>query len=150
MEARLIVAIAFAAGCHRAPPPGAPITPPSPDAPVAIAPPPDAALPLPLDRDPPALVARELALLEQVADAIAAEGSCAARATSLDAIAAEAAPVIAARQALLAAGLAEAREAALAPARPRLTEVVDRIAHDGRVCATDAAFARALDHALAP
>ena len=150
MGARVLVVLVLAVGC-RARTPAAPSTATPPPA-VAIAP--DAApapdAPLPLDRDPPALIARELALYERVAEAVAADGTCATRASAIEGVATDAAPVIAARTSMIAAGLADARDAALDPERPRLAALVERIAQAGAPCASDLTFERALDHALAP
>lgn len=150
MRARVATSGLVALFACRAPAPAAP--PAAPAAPIAIAP--DAApmpdAPLPLDRDPAALVAREVDLYERVAAAVATDAPCAERAAAIDALAPDAAPVIAARRAMLAAGLGEARDAALATDRPRLAALVDRIAQASAACAPDAGVERALDHTLAP
>jgi hypothetical protein len=149
MGHRVILACALAiAGCHAVAP--AAVAPPPPPAapPIDAAPMPDA--PLPLDRDPRALVDAELGLWEQVATAVATEGDCAARAAAIDGVATAAAPLIAARRSLITAGLADARAAELAAAHVRWAAAIDRIGAAAGPCGRDPIFERALDHVLTP
>jgi hypothetical protein len=121
------------------------------DAAVAVAdaaPPPDAAR---LDRDPPRLAARDLAMLQAVASALGDAGSdCAAGTTKLVDVRAEFSDVVIADAAMLGDERRAALKAALATRRADVAAAAQAVFQSAALtaCANDPDFERAFDRAL--
>ncbi|HEX4419384.1 MAG TPA: hypothetical protein VH165_15840 [Kofleriaceae bacterium] len=102
----------------------------------------------PLDQDLPRLIARSLALYQDVAAALdAAAGDCAAATTRLDQLAAPYRDVVTASAKVVHDGRAAALRAALEPHAEAFTTAATAVMHAPTMaaCATDAAFRHALD-----
>jgi hypothetical protein len=114
------------------------------------APPPPIDAALPLDRDSPRLVARDIAMLHAVAAALGDAGSdCATGAARLTAVRADYADVVAADAAVLADRRGELK-AALVARKPDVDAAAQAVFTSAALaaCAGDATFERAFDRAV--
>jgi hypothetical protein len=111
----------------------------------------DAGPPPPLDRDPPRLAARALALMTAIGDMFASVGEdCAAATAKLDQLRATYGDLLAANATMLATGRKDELKAAVAPRQTELDAAAAAVfaSKTPGACAHDKAFARAFDLVL--
>lgn len=128
--------------------------PPAPAKPLAVPPPVDAAVPdAPLDQDLPRLIARSLDMYRDLAAAFAAAATdCAAATTKLDQLATTYREVVVANARVQLSNRAAALREALAPHDAEFSDAAATVMHAPTMsaCASDPAFAHALDSLFAP